>query len=304
MACPCGKPNLDGKFSPYIGFTDKGYCFSCGKTFFPDGSSGISVIKDSNIDTNIYIPAEPSFIPYEFLESSMNADKYSENIFSQYLRLLFGNDVANILGDKYKIGTSNYWDRATTFYQLTSSFDPAKMIRTGKIIQYRIIKSDDTFIGLDIKRNKLTTPPVMWAHRLPKFKDGFNLQQGLFGEHLLPLYPNIPVAIVESEKTAIIASGYLSDYVWLAAGSLTNLTPKKYDVLVGRDIILFPDTNGYKIWNNRAKELCQIAASVRVSDLLERKASAHEKVHGLDLADYLLRFNPKNFPTSLINSLK
>ena len=33
--CPCGKSNKNGKFASFEGHEDKGYCHSCGKTFFP-----------------------------------------------------------------------------------------------------------------------------------------------------------------------------------------------------------------------------------------------------------------------------
>ncbi|MBK7097579.1 MAG: hypothetical protein IPH58_03420 [Sphingobacteriales bacterium] len=32
--CPCGKSNKDGKFIPYKGLDNCGYCHSCGKTFY------------------------------------------------------------------------------------------------------------------------------------------------------------------------------------------------------------------------------------------------------------------------------
>ena len=33
--CPCGKDNKDGKFVPYVGYENKGYCHSCGEIFLP-----------------------------------------------------------------------------------------------------------------------------------------------------------------------------------------------------------------------------------------------------------------------------
>ena len=70
-------------------------------------------------------------------------------------------------------------------------------------------------------RVKNPTSKVMWVHNLKLFED-FHLKQCLFGEHLLD-GNNGPVAIVESEKTAIIASMFFQDAVWLATGGLNNL---------------------------------------------------------------------------------
>jgi len=86
----------------------------------------------------------------------------------------------------------------------------------------------------------------------------------------------------------------LKQFTWLAAGSLNNLNPEKCEVLRGRFVILFPDLNGFDKWTDKANELSSIATFI-VSDLLERKATEEEKKKGLDLADYLIRYNYKDF---------
>ena len=42
--------------------------------------------------------------------------------------------------------------------------------------------------------------------------------EGLLGKYLLPLFPEKPVALVESEKTAIICAGLIPKFIWLATG--------------------------------------------------------------------------------------
>jgi Domain of unknown function (DUF6371) len=115
----------------------------------------------------------------------------------------------------------------------------------------------------------------------------FNLQQCFFGEHLLKDEPLKPVAIVESEKTAIIASVYLPEFIWLAVGSINNLNFEKCKVVQGRNVILYPDLNAFHKWQQKSKELSGIA-NFKVSDLLEFRASETEKQQGLDLCDYLI----------------
>jgi hypothetical protein len=142
------------------------------------------------------------------------------------------------------------------------------------------------------KRVKNLELPVYWVHKAIKQPE-FELKQCLFGEHLL-IDKTKPVAIVESEKTAVIASVYLPQFVWVAVGSLTNLSTEKCSILKGRIVTLFPDLNGFDKWSNKAKEFSHLAG-VTVSDLLERKATEAERKQGFDLADYLTKLNYKAF---------
>ena len=119
------------------------------------------------------------------------------------------------------------------------------------------------------------------------------MKQCLFGEHLLRDKVK-PIAIVESEKTAIIASAYIPNFTWLASGSLYNLNAEICSVLEGRRVILFPDLNCFQKWDEKAKALEHIA-SFTVSDLLESKASSLERNQGLDLADYLVQYDFSEF---------
>ncbi|MBW6481287.1 MAG: hypothetical protein K0B37_17810, partial [Bacteroidales bacterium] len=131
-----------------------------------------------------------------------------------------------------------------------------------------------------------------WVHKLLK-QDEFALKQCFYGEHLLKDKTK-PVVIVESEKTAIIASVYLPKFSWLAVGSLNNLNHEICEVLRGRFVVLFPDLKGFEKWSDKAKQFSAIA-TFTVSDLLERNATEEEKIKGLDLADYLIRYSHHDF---------
>lgn len=89
------------------------------------------------------------------------------------------------------------------------------------------------------KRIKEPYNHVTWALKTMKQPE-FAIQQCFFGEHLLRDNIN-PVAIVESEKTATIASVYLPQFIWIAAGNLNGLNEEKCSVLKGRQVILYPD---------------------------------------------------------------
>ena len=218
-----------------------------------------------------------SFIPVEVFKASLKG--YETNHFVQFLINQFGVEVASKLVSRYFIATSKHWNGATVFWQI----DTQGKVRTGKIMLY----SPTT--GKRVKNLEL---PVYWVHKALKQPE-FELRQCLFGEHLL-IDKTKPVAIVESEKTAAIASVYLPQFVWVAVGSLTNLNVKKCNILKGRTVTLFPDLKGFEKWSSKAKELSHLA-NFTVSDLLERKASEAEKKQGFDLADYLIKHDYKAF---------
>ena len=103
---------------------------------------------------------------------------------------------------------------------------------------------------------------------------------------------NAIVAIVESEKTAVIMSEHCPDAIWLATGGINQFHPQLLLPLRGRRIILFPDTDPdgktYQQWRQVARDAQQLLGHpVYVSDLLERNATPEEKARKIDIADYL-----------------
>jgi len=222
-------------------------------------------------------PKPVSFIPVEVFKASLKG--HETNHFVNFLITLFKVDVASELVSRYFIATSKHWNGATVFWQI----DTHGKVRTGKIMLYSPTTG---------KRIKEPFNHIHWAHKAIK-RPEFELRQCLFGEHLL-IDKTKPVAIVESEKTAVIASVYLPQFIWIAVGSLTNLNAEKCSVLKGRSVTLFPDLNGFDKWSSKAKELSHLA-NFTVSDLLERKATEAEKKQGFDLADYLIKFDYKAF---------
>lgn len=214
-------------------------------------------------------PASCTYIHPRVYEASMQ--HYETNHFVQYLLKIFGRETTLSLISKYNIGSSKHWPGATVFWQM----DRQQRLRSGKIMLY----NPDTG-----KRVKEPFSHITWAHTVLKLPD-FVLKQCLFGEHLLAT-STLPVAIVESEKTAIIASVHLPQFIWLASGSLSNLTADKCQVLKGRDVYLYPDLGAYDKWKARAEELSSITRFF-VVDVLERYAAEEDKLRGLDLGDYL-----------------
>ena len=106
----------------------------------------------------------------------------------------------------------------------------------------------------------------------------------MFGEHLLSIQTAMPVALVESEKTAIIAMGKMPYYLWLATGSLNEFKQSKLEILLGRRVVAFPDLGAYYRWQQKASTF---SFRVDISNYLEIHATEEQKKQGLDIGDFL-----------------
>lgn len=229
-------------------------------------------------------PPQPSYYSKAAFRESLNS--YKNNNFAKFLIFKFGAEIAAVLIGRYFVGTSRHWPGANVFWQV----DFSGKVRGGKLMMY----NPETG-----KRDRNQQPT--WMHKIDKLSD-YNLAQCFFGEHLLSKDSGNPVAIVESEKTAILASAYLPGITWLAACG-KGLQNEKFKALEGRKITLWPDAgnpdaNGktpFTLWSDRAAELRKQGFQVAVSELIETKATDLQREKGFDLADYLLRYELAEF---------
>ena len=263
----CGRCNHESSCGYHL--TPKQYC----PDYQPPKSSEVLKQEASPLTRGL------GRIPKQYLIQSIG---YESN-FVVFLCSLFDHytlesPIIERLMRDYYLGHTK--DKAIIFWQV----DGQGRIRTGKVMQY------DPITG---RRLRDVSGAIDWVHArlkregvLPK---DFYLVQCLFGEHLLAKNPDWVVALVESEKAAIIGSGVYPDYVWLATGGRSQLSIDKLRVLRGRTVIMFPDVDGYGYWTEKAKEVEAIGCKVMVSDLLEKNATAQDRVNKIDLADWLIR---------------
>lgn len=219
------------------------------------------------------VPVEPSYISPAIVEASLF--HYDQNPLYRYLCGVFGAEETMRLFNLYCIGTSAKWGGSTVFWQT----DEEGRVRTGKIMLY------NSSTGRRVKEPQAC---VSWAHAELRLPD-FNLRQCLFGQHRLSLYPYRTVFLVESEKTAVIASHYMPDVLWLATGGKNGcFNVQTVEVLRGRDVILLPDLGATDTWKNKLPILRPVCRSVTVSMMLEDMATNEQCSQGLDIADFLL----------------
>jgi hypothetical protein len=229
-------------------------------------------------------PRPMSLIPAGIMQASLK--KYNENNFVKFLHSIFDECTVQRLVADYRIGTSKLWTGACVFWQV----DNQDRIRTGKIMLY------NPATGKRVKHNDRAL--IQWAHKKLNNPE-FNLKQCYFGEHLLKKYPDKPVAMVESEKTAIIAAGNYPQFLWLAAGGLNLLSAERSNALKYRTVVLFPDLEALEIWQQKAQQIKEAYPSVRIfiSTYLQDIAGEDEKAAGLDLADFLTTHKTHNHAT-------
>lgn len=225
--------------------------------------------------TNIFdILREFDCIPRKYV---INSASFDSN-FVYFLRNYFPMEKIKKAAVDYALGTTQ--NKRVIFWQI----DINGNVRTGKIMQY------NPHTGRRVKNGKGC---ITWVHSILKKRNRgiikFDLCQCYFGEHLLRLYPDKPVAIVEGEKTAVIGSMIYTDFIWLASGSQHGLTTPKSKVLKGRNVVLYPDAGCYQKWIGKMKRICSdVRCVMSVSELVEKHATDKELDDGYDIADYIL----------------
>lgn len=289
--CPCGKDNKDGKFVPYVGFENKGYCHSCGETFLP------KLPKFDNWNnsqpTRLTKPKVQQQKPIDFIPDTIFKEQlingshlYNENHFIQWLgnaqrgEFAFDDKTISYLIESYFIANSSKYKGWVLFPYI----DINGKIRDVKAIDYNpttgkriATKNGDSqnrcfFIGKQISNN-------------PDAKT----DRSFFGEHLLK-GNNKLVRIFESEATAIYSASYFPESVCIATGGNNGCKWTEKDkclVLQGRTVILYPDIDAHESWEHKAEILRGYGITVQVSTLIKEKALKFAEQNGIDFCELL-----------------
>jgi len=249
-----------------------GHCSHCNASFVESRD-----LEKQDIATNNPQPkllSKIDSIPFDFIRRSLGIDSN----FGYFLQSIFTQEEIAIIMNKYHLGMTK--DRSVIYWYI----DKGGRVRSGKIMQY------DKETG---KRVKSEMTSISWVHSKMKknnqLPEDWNFTRCLFGEHLLKSNPDANICLVEGEKTAIIASVYMPNEIWLATGGLNMFNENVCRELKGRKVIIFPDLGATQLWREKATEISKnMGFKMVVNDVFEKFASPEQIERGCDIGDFLL----------------
>jgi hypothetical protein len=248
---------------------------SCGYYLHPanDGYKPTESPQPTTLNRRPKEPPEPSLIPASKARGTIHLES---NKLYQFLSGIFNQDSVAKAFRAYGVGTDqSKWPGAPIFYQI----DAQSQIRGGKVIDYQ-------------PNGHRVKDRATWVHSMWRLEN-FNMVQCFFGLHLVSRYPGKPICIVESEKTALVASVVWPQYTWLATGGLSNKPIEKAKELTGQRVTLIPDVGAADKWKAVAKELNQLpGADFHVFEYLEIAGQPD----GYDIADMLIETTQSEAP--------
>jgi predicted P-loop ATPase len=162
---------------------------------------------------------------------------------------------------KWKVGTN---ENDTAFLYQTE----AKQYVNIVFIEY----------GTNCKRNKKKFPFSLKSNNsIEKYS------LCLFGSHILsPITENKTVCLVESEKTACIASFFYPQFDWLATGGNNKLTGEKIHILYNRSVFYVNDADKAGKESSTLKRLTEYKQNFQIINLFP------DRNDGYDLADAII----------------
>ena len=292
--CPqCRKPK---EFARYLDTEtgellpdDVGKCNradACGYHFPPREyfrTNGIRPVEVEGRERKEEAPPRPPYLHDRSEVVALRAFPEKNNL-SAYWRERIGAERWDGVAKSYALGTWMEGDLAgaAVYWQV----DALGKVKAGKIMQY------DPQTGKRRKDGRATS--FVHFERTGRNASDLNVEQSLYGEHLLKSWPiDATVAVLESEKSCLIAAALVPSILWLAVGSLGSFGLGKLQALAGRKLLAFPDLSkdgtAYRKWKEVSYQIGHLFSALHVSDLLERIATDEDREAGFDIGDYLLR---------------
>ena len=231
--------------------------------------------------------------------------QFGRNGLYAYLSFTYGHESADAVFARYRLGTSRRWKYYGYLATCFPQFDVSGNLRQVKVMPFdgmngRRVKKHQQAWQFNLQRQVYeptesdSDKTYFAGKRIAKGagRPDVNLQQCFFGEHLLTELPNLPVAIVEGESTALACSILYGQYVWLATGGKNGARwtdPETFGVLHGRDVTLWPDNDAYANWLEKSEPLRPLVKSLRVTEYVGKNAPVG--MQKADLRDLITRPN-------------
>lgn len=249
----------------------------------PNGESGeISRDTSTTLGMTLGVKIALYTLPADIVSRSLSLDsQFCKSVVAEgYL----SKERLMTAVNRYRLGASK--EGGVIFWEI----DDQQRVRTGKIMYYKP----------DCHRDKNHTPT--WVHSLMKSQlpADYELQHCLFGLHLLKedgrgnMAEGRKVAIVEAEKTAVIMSEIVPEFIWMSCGGLQMFNAELLAPLVNHKVVILPDTDEtgetYNKWLTVLKQAQRqyvFKYPLRISRLLEEHASAEQKKRKIDIIDFL-----------------
>lgn len=298
----CDRATCGYLLSPY----DKSTGTSYAQRVYEQGQE--EARNNPNYKPQRYIAPPPPIIPIpqELVAASMG--HYQQNTFARLLQATFGVGETKELLQRFHIGTSTHWPGATVFWQ----HDTMGRARGGQVVCFgedgrtarQIVQTEEgpeerrctgwVHRALAKRYKKTGQPQPQW---LTDYLDAGIFSPCLFGLPQLATAPlAMKVGLVEAPKTAVLCAGYFPQMLWMATGTLSQLTADRLAPLRGRNIVLYPDMSPEEMpfnksafgkWQTRAEELNAAGFSITLDDY-ESDATPEQRHLKSDMADIIL----------------
>ena len=266
--CPCGKDNKDGKFAPSKGQEPDGnakfgQCHSCGEMFFP---------PQENVNESISGTLTQKFIDRDIMNQSLLKTKNSS--FFKWVASMFDEQVVYRTFMSLCVGTNKTGE--AVFWMVDGN---------GRVCQPKCMA-----YGEDGHRTG--NPLVPQEYRQDK---GYYPQA--FGGHIAFTNEDKVIGVVESEKTAVLASIVFPEVAWISGGGASGMSYDKVHPFRDRDILIFYDAdqagrdNSVRLTKLFQKDKCRVVECDPWED----------RTDGYDLGDYISDFH---FDEDKLNAIR
>ena len=237
-----------------------GYCFECSRLCLDARTSELGVTLGPP-------PKQVKEAPRDVVVSSRMAPDNLRSSLKKYLRKqnsgLSDSEVServDSVWEEYGVGGG---PRGVTVFWIQETLDAMPV--TAQAVQYR---------AGSINRDKSSSPYYLhtkWGGGFPRVG---------FGTHLLEKYPEREVGVVEAPKTALIASIYRPERVWIATVGESGIRWALNSIPSTRTVEVYPDNDAVESWKRAtfARSRCKVYS---LQDIVEDAKG--------DLADYLIK---------------